>query len=184
MTGRFSTFDSTSPLIGATGLITKDGILKPAYYAMEFWGWMGERLIGKGQHYIATSQHRETIQILAFNAKQFSYSYNMKAENSLEVKELPFIFKNNDKLKLQFELKNMREGKHKICMYRVSESCGNVLAEWGKLGYSKELMRSEISYLKQICIPRMEVRYMQTKKDILEFELVLESNEMAFVQIL
>ena len=42
----------------------------------------------------------------------------------------------------------------------------------------------EISYLKQICIPRMEVRYMQTKKDILEFELVLESNEMAFVQIL
>ena len=69
-------------------------------------------------------------------------------------------------------------------MYRVSESCGNVLAEWGKLGYSKELMRSEISYLKQICIPRMEVRYMQTKKDILEFELVLESNEMAFVQIL
>ena len=177
-------FDSTSPLIGATGLITKDGILKPAYYAMEFWGWMGERLIGKGQHYIATSQHRETIQILAFNAKQFSYSYNMKAENSLEVKELPFIFKNNDKLKLQFELKNMREGKHKICMYRVSESCGNVLAEWGKLGYSKELMRSEISYLKQICIPRMEVRYMQTKKDILEFELVLESNEMAFVQIL
>lgn len=177
-------FDSASPLIGATGLITKDGILKPAYYAMEFWEWMGERLLGKGQHYIATSQHRETIQILAFNAKQFSYSYNMKDENSLEVKELPFIFNNNDILTLQFELKNMREGKHKICMYRVGESYGNVLAEWGKLGYSKELMRSEISYLKQICIPRMEVRYLQTKQDILEFTLLLESNEMAFVQIL
>lgn len=177
-------FDSTSPLIGANGLITKDGILKPAYYAMEFWGWLGERLLGKGLHYIATSQHRETIQILAFNAKQFSYSYNMKNENTIEVKELPFIFRNNDKLKMQFELKNLRNGRHKVCIYRVSEAYGNVLAEWGKLGYSKELMRSEISYLKQICIPRMEVKYLQTSEDVMQLDILLEANEMAFIQIL
>ena len=40
-------FDSAVPLTGATGLMTKDGLMKPAYYALEFWGMLGERLLKK-----------------------------------------------------------------------------------------------------------------------------------------
>lgn len=177
-------FDSTSPLIGSKGVITKDGLRKPAYYALEFWKSLGDCLLGKGEHYIATSQNKESVQILAFNSKQFSYGYNMKDEDSLKVGELPFIFNNNDKRELLFNLKNVRNGKHKICIYRVCESSGSILTEWGKLGYAKDLMRSEISYLEKMCIPRMEVRYVEVEQSMLNLNVTLEANEMVLIQLL
>ena len=41
-------YDSVSPLIGATGLLTRDGLMKPAYYAMEFWAKLGDQLVKRG----------------------------------------------------------------------------------------------------------------------------------------
>lgn len=177
-------FDSISPLIGATGLITRDSLPKPAYHAFEFWKLLGDRLLGKGEHHIATSQHGGAIQILAFNAKQFSYGYQMKDEDRLEPKELQFVFRNSKKLELAFALQNIKNGKKKICIYRVSESAGNILAEWAKLGYAKELLRSEIAYLKKICIPRMEVYYQEVTDEVLNLDISLEANEMVLIQIL
>ena len=176
-------FDSGAPLIGATGLITRDGVCKPVYYAMEFWELLGDKLLAKGEHYIVTSQNKDAYQILAFNAKEFSYSYHMKEEDQLQAQELPFIFRNSDNLELSFEFRNIREGKHKICIHRVCETSGNVLAEWGKLGYAQELLRSEISYLKKICIPRMEVYYQEVEDDMLRLDVKLEANEIALIQI-
>jgi xylan 1,4-beta-xylosidase len=176
-------FDSAAPLIGATGLITRDALLKPAYYAFEFWKQLGERMLGKGEHYIATSQHGDSVQILTFNAKQFSYGYQLKDEDRLAPGELPFVFRNSHRLELTFALEGMKKGKKKICIYRVGEVSGNVLAEWKKLGYANDLLRSEIAYLQKICIPRMEVLYQEVTGGILELDVMLEANEMALILV-
>lgn len=176
-------FDSSAPLIGATGLFTKDALPKPAYYAFEFWKFLGDQLLEKGEDYIATARQGDSIRILAFNAKQFSYSYQLKEEDRLEPEELPFVLQNSHKQEFSFSLRNVRNGKKKICIYRVGETAGNVLAEWKKLGYSRELLRSELSYLKKICIPRMEVREQEITCGVLELDVTLEANEMALIQI-
>lgn len=177
-------FDSAVPLTGATGLITKDGLMKPAYYALEFWGMLGERLLKKGNHYIITSRYGDTIQILAFNAKKFNYEYYLKDEDYIDASELPFVFQNSDKLELSFKLLNVRNGRRKVCMYNVRESSGNVLAEWIRLGASENLTRTEVSYLGKICIPRMEIRYEEVSQRVLNLDVKLEANEMIFIQIL
>ena len=59
-----------------------------------------------------------------------------------------------------------------------------MLAEWGKLGYTDNLMRSEITYLEKICIPRMEVRYLQTENERLVLSITLKANEIVLIQIL
>lgn len=176
-------FDSAAPLIGATGLITRDALPKPAYYAFEFWKQLGERMLGKGEHYIATSQHGDSVQILTFNAKQFSYGYQLKDEDRLAPGELPFVFRNSHRLELTFALEGMKNGKKKICIYRVGEASGNVLTEWKKLGYANDLLRSEIAYLQKICIPRMEVLYQEVTGGILELDVMLEANEMALILV-
>lgn len=176
-------FDSAAPLIGATGLITRDALPKPAYYAFEFWKLLGDRLLKKGEHYIATSRNEDSIQILAFNAKHFSYGYQLKDEDRLAPGELPFILRNSHKLELTFDLRGMRDGKHKIVIYRVREASGNVLAEWKKLGYANDLLRSEIEYLRRVCIPRMEVLYQGGAEGTLELDVTLEANEMALIQV-
>ena len=75
------------------------------------------------------------------------------------------------------------EGKKKICIYRVGEAAGNVLAEWKKLGYADDLLRSEIAYLQKICIPRMEVLYQEVTGGVLELDVTLEANEMALILV-
>lgn len=175
-------FDSAAPLIGATGLITRDALPKPSYYAFEFWKQLGERLLGKGEHYIATSQEN-SVQILAFNAKQFSYGYQLKDEDRLAPGELPFVLRNSHKRELTFTLRGVRNGKKKICIYRVEETAGNVLAEWKKLGYADDLLRSEIVYLQKICIPRMEVLYQEVSAGVLKLDVTLEANEMALILV-
>lgn len=176
-------FDSAAPLIGATGLITRDALPKPAYYVFEFWKLLGDRLLGKGEHYIATSRHGDSIQILVYNAKKFSYGYQLKDEDRLEPGELPFVLRNSHKLEQTFILRGMKNGKKKISIYRVGEVSGNVLAEWKKLGYAKDLLRTEIIYLQKICIPRMEVLYREAVGGVLELDVTLEANEMALIQI-
>lgn len=177
-------FDSLSPLTGATGLLTRDGLMKPAYYAMEFWKNLGSLLVRKGENYIITSQNGKAVQIIAFNAKKFSTGYYMQNESQLQADGLPYIFENRDPVEFDFDLYPFQDGRKKICIYRVAESFGNVLAEWGELGYADNLMRSEISYLEKICIPRMEVHYQQAEEGHLVFKIRLEANEMALIQIL
>ena len=180
----FQYFDSTAPLTGATGLITKDALPKPAYHAFAFWKQLGNRLLGKGEHYIAASQNEESIQILAFHAKKFSFSYYQKREDQLKLEDLPYIFQDTKECRLSFTLRSVKSGRKKIYVQRVSESCGSILGEWKKLGYEQNLLRFETAYLKKICIPRMEVFYQEVKDGKLEFGITLKANEMAFIQIL
>ena len=177
-------FDSVSPLIGATGLVTRDGLMKPAYYAMEFWKNLGSHMVGKGENYIITSQNQKTVQIIAFNAKKFSTRYYMQYESQLQAEGLPYVFQDREPAEFTFDLYPLQSGRKKVCVYRVAETFGNVLAEWGKLGYTDNLMRSEISYLEKICIPRMEVHYQQTENDHLMLRLRLEANEMALIEVM
>lgn len=177
-------YDSVLPLSGSTGIITRDGLLKPAYYALEFWSLLGNRLLERGENYIITSQNSDSVQILAFNAKKFGTSYHMKAEDQLNPRELPYIFKDNDPVEMDFEIKGISNGKHKVCLSRMKESSGNVLAEWGRLGYSETLLRSEISYLKKICIPRMEARYISVDNMRLHLHIELEASEICMIQIM
>lgn len=177
-------YDSVAPLIGATGLLTRDGLMKPAYYAMEFWRNLGDHLVKRGQNYIITTQNMTCVQMIVFNAKKFAAKYYTKNESQIRVEELPYVFQDNHDLRYTFELNHVPEGKRKICIHRISEAFGNVLAEWGKLGYTDNLMRSEISYLKKICIPRMEVAYQYTENGKIRLNITLKANEIALIQIL
>ena len=108
----------------------------------------------------------------------------MQHESQLQAEGLPYVFQDQEPLELTFDLYPLQKGRKKICIYRVAESFGNVLAEWGKLGYTDNLMRSEIAYLEKICVPRMEVNYKQTENDHLTLHLRLEANEMAMIEIM
>lgn len=177
-------YDSVSPLIGATGLMTRDGLMKPAYYAMEFWKHLGEYFIKKGDNYFITMQNPDNIQLIVFNAKKFGVGYYVKEESQILADELPYIFQDNQDGTFSFELYPVSPGRKKICIYRVAETFGNVLAEWKKLGYTDNLMRSEITYLEKICVPRMEVRYQQPDNNRIFLNITLKANEIALIQIL
>ena len=57
-------YDSRRILNGGGGLVTKDGIPKPAYYALEFINHLGKYLLKKGSHYVISDNGKGNYRIV------------------------------------------------------------------------------------------------------------------------
>lgn len=170
-------YDVATPFVGATGLITKDGLCKPAYFAFEFWKFITGEVISRGEDYIITTRGRNEYNILIFYPGIFRDEYKLQEENALMVQELPYIFMETEKREVRMTLKNVENGKKKISRFCISESDGMILGEWKKLGYMDSLNRFEIEYMRKQCIPRMEVTWKNVENGNLKLEFELELNE-------
>ncbi|MDD3402469.1 MAG: helix-turn-helix domain-containing protein [Hespellia sp.] len=178
-----SFYDVKTPITGGTGLVTKDGLHKPAYYAFEFWSILGNRVLKKGENYIITACEDDSIAILAFNNSFFNETYKMKEENEIQVQDLPYLFREQQPLHLSLYMKNVRDGKRKVTKYTVRESEGTILAEWKKMGFVETLNRAEIEYLEKICIPRMKNSWINTEDETLNLDITLGENEFQLILI-
>lgn len=170
-------YDVATPFVGATGLITKDGLCKPAYFAFEFWKFITGEVISRGEDYIITTRGRNEYNILVFYPGIFRDEYKLQEENALMVHELPYIFMETEKREVRMILKNLENGKKKISRFCLRESDGMILGEWKKLGYMDSLNRFEIEYMRKQCIPRMEVTWKNVENGDLKLEFELELNE-------
>ena len=177
-------YDAKAPLVGATGLMTKDGLCKPAYYAYEFWSFVGEKVIAKGKDYVISSRSNHEYNLLLFHPQKFNEAYRARKENEISIEELPYIFENREEKDYTFLLKNLENGRKKISIYRISEEEGNVLSEWKNIGYLDLLNQYEVSYLKKRCVPRMEVIRQEVNNHNLKLHLKLKPNEMCLAFIL
>lgn len=177
-------FDTKQPFVGATGVLSKDGLCKPSYYAYEFWSFIGQKVIGKGENYIVSSRGSHEYNILLFYPQKFDEVYHTYTENEIGVKELSYIFEKQESREYSFLLKNIEDGMKKISTYHISEKEGNLLSEWKKIGYLDSLNPVEIEYLKNRCNPRMEVIRKNVTNHNLKLDIKIEPNEMCLIFIL
>lgn len=179
-------YDSRKPFVGASGLISKDGIPKPAYYAMEFWSVLsgGERLLGKGDNYILTACSDGTLALLAFYPQKFHYGYFMKEEDEWKPEDIPFMFEEAEDLELEFCIRQIKNGQKKINRYSLCEDDGSVLSEWEKMGYESNLNHGEREYLQRACKPRLQVWRVAVTDWKLDLKIILKPGEMALFLIM
>ncbi len=71
-------YDTTGVLHGGNGLLTKESIRKPAFYAVQFLNLLGENLLEKGDHYIITQSGPQEFYILCFYFSWYSGNYFLK----------------------------------------------------------------------------------------------------------
>lgn len=179
-----SYYDSGKVLHGGVGLITKDGIRKPAFYAVTFLNYLGKYCVRCGNHYILTSNGRNSYWIACFNFKWYSSNYYIKGEDELDIKNLSTLFENDESLCLKFQLKNMEPDKKYTLKKRlVNDEYGSVLKEWIRFNCEEELEGSDVKYLRDICTPHLSMEKKMTVKDTLEFETRLQANEVALIHI-
>lgn len=176
-------FDGKAPLIGSTGLITRDGIEKPAFFAFYFIQQLGEYIIEKGENHIITTDGKNNYYILICNAKKFNHNYYMKREDEITINELDNIFEDDNSMNLKIELTGIKSGEYYVKKHRLNEYGGSILKEWNNLGYIYNLKKEEIQYMKSMCNPRMEISKRITNQNILEFNTKLLANEIAFIHI-
>ena len=151
-----SGFEEAEPLIGASALLTRNGIKKPAFYAMEFWGRLGDYIVCRGENYIVATNHGTAFQILVFHPTKMSEEYKLIPESEHRMDELTEQMDGEGTLHFEIHFPDLTE-KKRLRIYHMSDREGAVYTEWKKIGSPSHLSPSELRYLKARSIPSLKV---------------------------
>lgn len=176
-------FDSSPILYGGCGLLSKDGIKKPSYYAYYFLNDMGRYLINRDENSIVTTNAHNSYYIACHNYRHLNYKYFLKSEDEVELEKMYQIFEDNGMLQLNYQLVNIKNGRYKIKTYAISADNGSVQEEWRKMGLSDHLTKQEVEYLKRICTPYIQIQECEAKDQKLNFEVQIKAQEIKYIHI-
>lgn len=179
-----SYYDTVKIANGGSGLLTKDHIRKPAYFALQFLQMMGTVLIDKGSNYLITKGENRDFYILCFNYKWFGINYFVQEENLDDPEKLDNIFEDDHSLDIDFSLSPVEANTEYIIKKRsINDRDGSILAEWKNFQYDPNLKNSDISYIREICFPRMSMERRKSEKEQLSLHISLLPHEVALLHI-
>lgn len=176
-------WDTRAPLFGGSGLLTKIGSLKPACFAMDFMNRLYRNVLALDNHYIVTGNSRGSVKIVCHNLKKLNFQYYMEDEDQISVKNLPIMMENRNYLTLHIRLEHMKEGSYRVRKNQINNMYGNVLAKWQDLNLEPNISMYEIAYLRESSIPSNKVQIVEAKNGVVEFDTVLEPNEMQYLYV-
>lgn len=176
-------FDTGMLLRGGNGLLSTDGIKKPAFYAMQFAGKLYDQLLGRDEHSLVTENGLGNYGIVCHNYINPNFRYYIKKEDEVEVRKQFLLFDDAESIKLRYRIRHVRNGKYLIKIRSLSEEHGSVQDEWGEMNYSENLSRNDIQYLKDISTPKITIAEQIVEKGVLEIETVLSPQEIKLIHL-
>lgn len=179
-----SHYDTYRVVSGGMGLLTRNGIRKPAFFTLQFFNSMGLWIVDQGENHVVTRTSDGSLFLLCTNQKHFNSQYYMRSEGSFEPGRLDELFEDLDPIELTFRLDGMPEGA--VCAVKVrtiSSREGNILGEWEKLQFETDLKPHDIHYLRQACYPRLTMFTSRVQEGVLEVKQTVQPNEVVLIHI-
>lgn len=176
-------YDTNRLLQGGRGLITRQGIMKPAGFAFDFLNRLYPYLIGRGENYMITASNHQSYGILCHNQKKLNYNYYFVQENQVEQQNTWKYYEDREGLELELRLTELDTGGYYVKTYRISEENGSVLRTWGDMGYIEELSANDIRYFQRVCEPKLSIQQVQVEDGTMQLDVQLAPNEIAFIRI-
>ncbi len=183
-TDRISEFyDTVDFLFGGTGLLSKDGVMKPAAFAIDFLNRLYPELVSKGENYLISSDGYGAYGIVCHNFKPLSYNYYHADEDSLERDKLQMYLEDTETVKMSICLEDVDSGEFQAKIYSINEENGSVMSIWRDLGYENNLTREDIKYFRRNCEPRLSIKKVMSVNGTLKFEISMQPNEIVFINL-
>lgn len=178
-----SYMDFNLPANGSVGMLTKDSICKPVYWAVFFLNMLGSRLLAQTDHYIATKSSKGDYYILCYNLKWFHRKYYVKPEN-IDLKTGPDqYFEDFLPSEIAIRISDLEDGEYVVKTRRMNRREGSLLAEWSKLDFATDLNRQDIRYLLTASFPRLQMQKLKTDDHAVQLSVELEAHEVCLVHI-
>ncbi|OUP51853.1 hypothetical protein B5F17_11435 [Butyricicoccus pullicaecorum] len=173
--------DTTEPFVGGNGLLTKDGVHKPVFYAFQFMSQMKGQVVAKGEHFLVTCNRGNTYFILAFHPKKFGHVYYLNKES--QIREEMDIYEENTAEKLCFRILNRPERRYRMKTWYMTEEQGSAVYEWRQMGRPAQLNADEARYLRELSRPRIQKQTGRVQDGEISVELVLKPHQITLVQV-
>ncbi len=179
-----NSFASRSVINGGGGLVSKDTIRKPIFYAIKMLNYLGTKVIARGDNYMVTRVADDEYQIICFNTVWYNSSYFIDAENQATVEDVKPYFDMKDDKKLIIKLEGVSENSGYYVKRRsVNRDHGSIIDEWDKFGNDSRLDRVDIKYLQEICVPEHSRAHIKSKGNVLTLEVNLQAEEFCVLHV-
>lgn len=176
-------YDTDDFLFGGAGLLTREGIQKPAAFAIHFLNRLYPMCIGKGNNYLATADGHGNYGIACHNCKKLSYRYYYVEEDQLDRDHLNKYYEDMNELNLMISLTDVKDGNYQMKIYRINDQNGSVQKSWMEMGYEKNLSRDDIRYIQRVCEPRLTIQKVRAENKRLPVSINMAANEIAFISL-
>lgn len=170
----FGTFSDINGILhGGSGLLTKDNIKKPAYYAFQLLNDFTGELLANKENITITAQGYDRLNVLVSNYKHFNSIYYLNKENTVSPENINKIFENTTPYKGVVSIEGMTSGRYLLKEWLLDNKAGDVLSTWIDWGEITDLGSEEVEYLKRNIAPQLRVKNVTvTNELILPFNLV------------
>lgn len=176
-------YDTEAVLYGDNGLLTRDGIKKPSFYAFHFLHFLQDRLLGKTENALLSTNGRGIYTIVCHNCKQFNYRYTMKEEKDIRIEDLDELYEDLDTIHLKFCINNVENGEYIMRIYCVNPENGSVQDIWRDMEFMKNLSKGEIDYMSRKAMPKVEMRKIRVENGTLHVDTKLKAHEIKALDI-
>lgn len=173
--------DTRLILYGGNGLITRDGLKKPAYYAFHFLNSLGKYVIYNDKTVIITASERGNYSIICHNFKRPDADYILRSESDNGRLAPVDYYENDNKKHFSFKIKNAKNGYYSAKIRSINDHSGNIWNEWKQMGFPSKLSKQDIDYLKHISIPNIQMSRLNVTDGTLSFDTTLAPQEVQFI---
>ena len=175
--------DTDHLLFGGCGLLSRDGIRKPAFFAFSHLNHMEHYFLGKSRNAIVSGDGKGLFYICCHNYKHFNFRYYSQDENQIEVEQQSRLFTDHEAIQMSFKLHPVNNGIYQVKVYSVNQENGNVQDAWRKLAYFNALSVIEIQYLQTACQPALTIHKAEAYDHTLVVETRLAAQEIQGIVI-
>jgi xylan 1,4-beta-xylosidase len=167
---------------GGLGLITNNQIPKPAYYAYEFLGKLGDQMVAAGEGYFVT-KNAKGYQIILYHYCHYDRLYCMNQHANIDMKNRYSVFLNRDDIQMKLILNGLDKGTYKIKQHKLNRENGSALDKWIEMGAPGPMNPEEINYLKYSSVPKKHVSEVRVEDDLV-VKAILEPHEVHLYEII
>ena len=152
------------PFYGGFGMITKEGIRKPTWYAQKFLSQLGDEVLQQEEEYIVT-RRGEDIQILAFSYAFYDDLYRAGDRSLLTFDHRNDVFGSKDDLQFHFDF-NKINGLYEKREYILDREHGSAYDIYERMGLYDNLSAEDVTYLSSMARPHIKVNTISVHNEL------------------
>lgn len=135
-----------SPFYGGFGMMNRDGLKKPSYYAFELLQKLGEEIIIQGDGYVGTQNKDGNIQLLLYHYVHLDHMFSSGDWSEMSNHNRYGVFEEKGSKVFYVSIPRL-SGAYKCTTYQMDRDHGSVFDEWVRLGAPENLTEEELEYL-------------------------------------
>ncbi len=145
---------------GGFGLMTRNGIKKPAYHAYRFLRGLYGETIERGKNYVIT-RGKDNFALIIYNCAAFDTLTAFGDLGGITATDRYAVFENRAEIQTHVEIFGL-SGTYAETSETVCRECGSAFDEWVKMGAPEKLTRADEEYLKKKSEPEKTRRIVET----------------------